>query len=440
MWLLACWILPFLRCVASEPVEEECPRFTELSVTDTLVGTELKVRLLLYTRANETCPTLITANNLGPMNLTKKVVFLIHGYRPFGSKPKWLSKMVKSLLDVEDINLIVVDWNRGATTINYIVAAGNTKKLAVKLKPVVDRILTDTGSLDSVHMIGVSLGAHAAGFVGSMFHGKIGQITGLDPAGPQFTNTPPEERLDPTDAKFVAVLHTDMDALGFREVLGHIDYYPNGGKDQPGCPATILKGKAYVICDHQRSVYLYMSSMSSCNFTVYPCPSYKQFLNGECMVCNGTCPIFGYHAKPVTLSQSAVYFLTASSDPFCTHSYMMDIIAWNQNAREGYLTIELTGDSATVTSDVKHVSKTFERFQEISLLVNVDKDPGNIRSVSLTYTSTNWVEPKLRFGLLRMRLRSLTFPDRPHKCRYDVILHKRTPVTFQPLDCQDLQM
>ena len=37
--------------------------------------------------------------------------------------------------------------------------------------------------------------------------------SGLDPAGPSFTDTDPEVRLDPTDANFVDVIHTDGEEL-----------------------------------------------------------------------------------------------------------------------------------------------------------------------------------------------------------------------------------
>lgn len=36
-------------------------------------------------------------------------------------------------------------------------------------------------------------------------------------------------------------------ALGYRESLGHIDFYANGGTDQPGCPKTIFAGRVFKI-------------------------------------------------------------------------------------------------------------------------------------------------------------------------------------------------
>ena len=60
-------------------------------------------------------------------------------------------------------------------------------------------------------------------------------------AGPYFENTDTTVRLDKGDARFVEAIHTDGTAnlqLGFGlfQSIGHVDYYPNGGKDQPDCP------------------------------------------------------------------------------------------------------------------------------------------------------------------------------------------------------------
>ncbi|XP_067896172.1 lipase member H-like isoform X2 [Heterodontus francisci] len=444
------WLMLFLCTKAVLPVSQvsECHSFTKLSVTETIIGTDLVVKLLLYTGRNSSCASLINATHTSVLDVNKKTIFLIHGYRPFGSAPNWLNMMIETLLNVDDINLIIVDWNRGATTINYSVAVSNTKKVAEILKPVIDNILRIGGSLDLIHMIGVSLGAHISGFVGSKFDGKIGRITGLDPAGPLFTGKSVEDRLDPADAQFIDVLHTDIDALGYEEFLGHIDYYANGGTDQPGCPATIMGGKKYVVCDHQRSVYLYMSSMTSiCNITIYPCASYEEFLDAGCTQHDSTYPIFGYHldkwrnSNNIMRFPNKVFFQTTTKEPFCMYYYLLDIITWNQNTRKGYITVGLTGENGvTVKSKANHYAKSFKKFKEVTLLVSVDEDVENITSVSLMFTSANLVEPKLKLGILRMSLRSLTYPHRPHVCRYDIALQKDVEEKFQPIECHVQEM
>ncbi|XP_015233782.1 PREDICTED: lipase member H-like, partial [Cyprinodon variegatus] len=134
-------------------------------------------------------------------------------------------------------------------------------------------------------------------------------------------------RLDSTDAQFVDVLHTDIDAFGFRAPMGHIDFYPNKGTDQPGCPKW-LTGSSYFKCDHQRSVFLYLDTIDQkCSSLAFPCSSYEEFLDGKCMNCDqfgeAGCPVFGYDIikwKEHLMNQSNTkyYFSTNEESPFCS--------------------------------------------------------------------------------------------------------------------------
>jgi len=46
--------------------------------------------------------------------------------------------------------------------------------------------------------------------------------------------------LNPSCADLVDVIHTDS-LLGLFTAVGHIDFYPNGGHNQPGCPSESLE-------------------------------------------------------------------------------------------------------------------------------------------------------------------------------------------------------
>lgn len=57
-------------------------------------------------------------------------------------------------------------------------------------------------------------------------------------------NTEPIVRLDQSDAKYVDVIHSDIEyfvngGFGLKKKIGHVDFYPNGGWDQPGCDENV---------------------------------------------------------------------------------------------------------------------------------------------------------------------------------------------------------
>jgi len=144
-----------------------------------------------------------------------------------------------------------MDWSEMATgplihPADYpFIAEIQVPKAGKNLGELVDLIVSQTGAaISSFHLVGHSLGSHVVGWAGSTVNGRISRITGLDPAGPFYFLNNTENRLDPSDADFVDIIHTDGGhlyggQLAFFEPTGHVDFYPNGGKDQPGCISVL---------------------------------------------------------------------------------------------------------------------------------------------------------------------------------------------------------
>lgn len=76
--------------------------------------------------------------------------------------------------------------------------------------------------------------------------------------------------------------------LGISELIGHVDFFPNGGSIQPGCnqgmmqfvaskPGAIFQGfRKFLNCNHVRAHEFFQDSiLSPCPFMAAECTSYQ---------------------------------------------------------------------------------------------------------------------------------------------------------------------
>nr|XP_054766048.1 pancreatic lipase-related protein 2-like [Lytechinus pictus] len=282
----------------------------------------VNTQFFLYTRSNQAQGDhqLLDRNDDGNLMASLfdgrlQTKFIIHGFTDTIFSD-YFQAIKDSLLNKENMNVIMVDWNDGANG-GYNLCRQNTRVVGREIA-MLARALNRVHGADfgDMHLIGHSLGAHTAGYAGA-FQSGLGRITGLDPAGPSFRGVDPECRLDPSDALFVDNIHTDTHeilGMGILEPVGHVDFYPNGGDDMPGCP--LLRE---VACDHFRSVYYFEESIRStdCAFTAYPCGSWNQYQAGLCTRCGlAGCPEMGYNADQSTATGS-FYLETNGKDTYC---------------------------------------------------------------------------------------------------------------------------
>ncbi|CAI6348331.1 unnamed protein product [Macrosiphum euphorbiae] len=219
-------------------------------------------------------------------------------------------------VDAGGYNVISVDWSNIAENIIYHKPAIMTAPVGNVVAEFLDRMVAYTGTQASdIHLIGHSLGAHVMGSCGSNFKsGKIGRITGLDPAALGFEFIPfQNERLSIDDAEFVDVIHTAGGTLGVMESLGHADFYPNGGKaPQPGYD-VLFRMVESIIGSHSRAYHLYADSVYNRKSLVSTqCNTWWAFKSDECV--NNSKILMGHDA--ITSAQGDFYLETNRSSPF----------------------------------------------------------------------------------------------------------------------------
>lgn len=261
---------------------------------------QVNTSFMLFTRRNMQQADHLYWNGANLLNTNFRpgdpVKFVVHGFTDSHRPGGWMEEMKDALLSRYDVNVVLVDWSQG-NGFPYSQAVTNTLTVAQAMITLIQAMQSiSTVPLEQYHIIGHSLGAHCAGFVGKQLAGRLGQITGLDPAGPEFSNKPVEGKLWRTDARFVDVIHTNavpligLTGIGINQALGHVDFWPNGGDYQPGCKQRVLEMLVDSHCDHQRAIWYYIQSLwaedDAKRFAVR-CSSYEAYLSGDCTGCQG---------------------------------------------------------------------------------------------------------------------------------------------------------
>ncbi|KAF5301941.1 hypothetical protein FQR65_LT08676 [Abscondita terminalis] len=300
----------------------------------------------------------VLTNNIDPL---LPMYTITHGFLEGGDR-NWIKLITKELLIRENCNIIVIDWHGGSDP-PYSQAVANIRLVGAIAAHLLADLARHTGEkkLKHVHSIGHSLGAHLSAYIGYTlqkdFNLKLGRISGLDPAEPHFAKSQAPVRLDRSAAYYVDVIHTDASAfirggLGIVESVGHVDYYPNGGNNQPGCDRSVMQSislesgsffkgmRSFLGCNHIRSHLLFLESINTkCPFSSITCNAYEDLVNGTCFDCdqNGqNCLTFGFHGKAhydrlvknkvIRPQQHLVqYLMTGAENPFCTMHYRITV-------------------------------------------------------------------------------------------------------------------
>ncbi|KAH8358952.1 hypothetical protein KR093_003445, partial [Drosophila rubida] len=239
------------------------------------------VAFYLYTRSNPTSGQSISTSGSSVsdshFNKNNPTRFVIHGWTQ-SYTDSMNTEITKAWLSKGDYNIIVVDWSR-ARSVDYASSVIAVPGAGGKVGDMINYLHNSHGmSLDTLYVIGHSLGAQVSGYAGkTVGEGRIHTIIGLDPALPLFSYDKPDKRLSSNDAFYVESIQTNGGKLGFLKPIGKGAFYPNGGKKQPGCGVDATGS-----CSHGRSVIYYAEAVTEDNFGTIKCGNYEEAVAKEC--------------------------------------------------------------------------------------------------------------------------------------------------------------
>lgn len=255
-----------------------------------------KIVFNLYTQENVNVPhkfemssemeKMISQTSFKPGKHNK---ILIHGFQD-SALDAGFQLIKNNYLEHNDYNVWIFDWSVVAAgpPMNYESVVKRMEATGACMAKFVKEIIK-AGTKD-IHLIGHSLGAHMTGYIAENLNliirkdYKVARITGLDPAFPLFRVGQKQSRvLSKDDADFVDILHTNGQFFGQTEAIGHVDFYLNGGFNQPLC------NQFGNVCNHMSAMTYFAESIKTKasakfeykGFYGYPCPNIDEYIAGN---------------------------------------------------------------------------------------------------------------------------------------------------------------
>jgi hypothetical protein len=200
------------------------------------------VKFTYYTPEDRKVGKIITRTTI-PSNFDYKgkTTFIAPGWRSSVTDDTFV-ELTNVILDAFGGGVILIDWSGASHNPDYVQAAPETLTVAKEVSLIMGNLMAQYNLPNSMFQcVGHSLGGQICGRAGNYL--KLGEIFALDPAGPDFIDREPSGRLCPESADFVTVVHSAAKGLtlnlGMFPPCGHVDFYPNGGGNQPDCKAKV---------------------------------------------------------------------------------------------------------------------------------------------------------------------------------------------------------
>ncbi|XP_044737122.1 phospholipase A1-like [Chrysoperla carnea] len=299
------------------------------------------IQYWLYTRNDQQIGTELNLQNNTDLSQQllpckdKQIKIIVHGYT--GNRNDTLNiPMRKAFFQFGNFCVISVDWSKISVPGCALTSAKNCRVVGNCTANLIDKMTHSIGiKLEDIHVIGHSLGGQAVAFISLKDGEKVSHITSLDPALSSFETSDLSQRLDPTDGKWVEVYHTSADSHSFIDPVGHIDFYWNDGKNQPGCEELdqieTSPGNDHS-CSHNRAFeYYYLSLYPGIEFYGEKCEFEGNLPLKNCN--NETIIRAGY---PVPQSSTGIYRVVTSDLSAVIRNLSEPILSYNSGSQISY--------------------------------------------------------------------------------------------------------